>query len=71
MSNYNKLINNLETLKLLKIKNNIDKYIDLVNDHKKDLVDCLYELTEYEILNLEEKRKLHSIQFAEYVNKFV
>ena len=24
MSNYNKLINNLETLKLLKIKNNID-----------------------------------------------
>ena len=55
MSNYNKLINNLETLKLLKIKNNIDKYIDLVNDHKKDLVDCLYELTEYEILNLEEK----------------
>ena len=64
MSNYNKLINNLETLKLLKIKNNIDKYIDLVNDHKKDLVDCLYELTEYEILNLEEKRKLHSIQFA-------
>ena len=51
MSNYNKLINNLETLKLLKIKNNIDKYIDLVNDHKKDLVDCLYELTEYEILN--------------------
>ena len=64
MSNYNKLTNNLETLKLLKIKNNIDKYIDLVNDHKKDLVDCLYELTEYEILNLEEKRKLHSIQFA-------
>ena len=27
MSNYNKLINNLETLKLLKIKNNIDKFI--------------------------------------------
>ena len=65
MSNYNKLINNLETLKLLKIKNNIDKYIDLVNNHKKDLVDCLYELTEYEILNLEEKRKLHSIQCSD------
>ena len=31
MSNYNKMMNNLETLKLLKIKENIDKYVDLVN----------------------------------------
>ena len=64
MSNYNKLINNLETLKLTKIKENVDKYIDLVNDKKKDFVDCLYELTSLEIDMLEEKRRLHSIQFA-------
>lgn len=64
MSNYNKLINNLDTLKLTKIKDNVDKYIDLVNDKKKDLVDCLYELTSLEIDMLEEKRRLHSIQFA-------
>lgn len=64
MSNYNKLINNLETLKLTKIKDNVDKYIDLVNDKKKDFVDCLYELTSLEIDMLEEKRRLHSIQFA-------
>ena len=59
MSNYNKLINNLETLKLTKIKENVDKYIDLVNDKKKDFVDCLYELTSLEIDMLEEKRRLH------------
>lgn len=64
MSNYNKLINNLEKLKLLKMKENINKYIDLVNDKKKDYVDSLYELTELEIEMLEEKRKSHAIQFA-------
>ncbi len=64
MSNYNKMINNLETLKLLKIRENIDKYVDLVNGKKKDFVDSIYELTESEISMLEEKRKAHSIQFA-------
>ena len=38
--------------------------MDLVNDKKKDFVDCLYELTSLEIDMLEEKRRLHSIQFA-------
>ncbi len=64
MSNYNKLINNLERLKLLKMKENVNKYTDLVNDKKKDYVDSLYELTELEIEMLEEKRKNHAIQFA-------
>lgn len=64
MNNYNKLINNLETLKLIKIKDNIDNYIDLVNNKKKDFVDSLYELTKLELGALEEKRMLHAIQFA-------
>lgn len=64
MSNYNKMMNNLETLKLLKIKENIDKYVDLVNTKQKDFVDSIYELTQAEISILEEKRKLHAIQFA-------
>ena len=64
MSNYNKLLNNLEILKLFKIKENIDGYIDLLNNKKKDFVDCLYDLTNLEISLLEEKRRLHSIQFA-------
>ena len=33
MSNYNKLLNNLDTLKLYKMKENIDTYIELINKH--------------------------------------
>ena len=32
MINYNKLINNLEVLQLEKIKQNLDQYIDLINN---------------------------------------
>ena len=35
MSNYVKLTNNLEILKLEKIKQNLDQYIDLINGKKK------------------------------------
>ena len=35
MSNYIKLTNNLELLKLEKIKENIDQYIDLINNKKE------------------------------------
>lgn len=64
MNNYNKLLNNLETLKLLKMKDNIDSYIDLINNKKKDIIESLYELTNLEIEILNEKRIQHSIQFA-------
>lgn len=52
MSNYNKLLNNLEILKLNKIRENLDSYIDLINTKKKDIVDSLYELTNLEIEHL-------------------
>ena len=55
MNNYNKLLNNLEILKLSKIKDNLDTYIDLINSKKKDIVDSLYELTNLEIQLMEEK----------------
>lgn len=64
MNNYNKLLNNLETLKLLKIKDNLDNYIDLINNKQKDIIESLYELTSLEIEMLNEKRIQHSIQFA-------
>ena len=64
MNNYNKLLNNLEILKLEKIKENIDEYIDLINNKKKNFIDSLYELTTFEIQVMEEKRISHSIQFA-------
>ena len=64
MNNYNKLLNNLETLKLLRMRDSIDDYIDLVNNKKKDITEALYELTNLEIEMLKEKRIQHSIQFA-------
>ena len=42
MSNYTKLINNLETLKLERIKDNVDKYIELINKKEKDYLSASY-----------------------------
>ena len=64
MNNYNKLLNNLETLKLDKIRENIDNYIELINTKKKDIVESLYELTNLEIDMLNQRKINHSIQFA-------
>ena len=55
MSNYIKLTNNLEVLKLERIKQNLDKYIELINRKEKDVVDALYELTNLEIELMNEK----------------
>ena len=49
MSNYIKLINNFDALKLVTFRANIDSFIDRVNSDKKDLVDELYTLTEKEM----------------------
>lgn len=55
MSNYNKLLNNLETLKLDKTKENIDIYADMINNKKIDFINSLYELTSLEVEVLEQK----------------
>lgn len=49
MSNYTKLLNNLEKLKLIKLKENLDIYIELITQNKKDVVESLYELTNKEL----------------------
>ena len=49
MSNYVKLINNFDSLKLTTFRANIDAFIDEVNGGKADLVDALYSLTEKEM----------------------
>ena len=64
MNNYTKLLNNLELLKLNKIKENLDKYIELVNNKEKDVIEILYELTNLEIKVMQDKKIMHSIQFA-------
>ena len=55
MSNYIKLTNNLEVLKLERIKENLDKYIELINKKEIDVVDALYELTNLEIELMNER----------------
>lgn len=45
-TNYIKLSNNLESLKLFTIKENLPNYIDMINSGEKSTVDALYELTE-------------------------
>ncbi len=52
MSNYNRLLNNLDTLKLYKFKEKLDVYVDLINNKQKDIIDSLYELTNFEIERL-------------------
>lgn len=57
MDNYQKMINNLDKLDLIQIKNNIDVYIDLINNNKKDVVESLYELSNLEI-NFKQERAM-------------
>ena len=64
MSNYNKLLNNLDTLKLMKMREKLDSYIDLINEKKKDFTESLYELTNLEIEFANKKRECYYIQFA-------
>lgn len=49
MNTYNSLINNLEALELNRIKENIDKFLDMIADGSKTALDAIYELTEMEI----------------------
>ena len=58
-TNYIKLINNLDALKLYTIKDNLSQYIDMINSGTKTTVDALYELTEKE-MNLKEQRAIHA-----------
>lgn len=58
-TNYIKLTNNLDVLKLDGIRDKIDEYIDLINDGKITVVDALYNLTEREI-KLREQRAMSS-----------
>ena len=49
MNTYNNLINNLDELELLRFKENIDTYLDMIADGEKTALDALCELTDSEI----------------------
>lgn len=46
--NYNKLINNLEELKLYTMRDNLSLYMEMVKNDEKSFIEALYELTEKE-----------------------
>lgn len=46
--NYNRLINNLEELKLHQFRDSLPRYLSEMESGEKDIVDALYELTELE-----------------------
>lgn len=48
MNNYNKLKNNFDEIGLLTFNQNLDKYIDLINQGELNTVDALYMMTEKE-----------------------
>jgi len=66
MSNYVKLLNNLEGLGLNNIKNNIDTYLDLMTSGEKSIIDALYELSNLEIKSKQEKAKLACVKVANF-----
>nr|WP_312058466.1 IS21-like element ISCbe3 family helper ATPase IstB [Fervidobacterium pennivorans] len=66
MSNYVKLLNNLEELGLHNIKNNLDKYLDLVASGEKSMTDALYELSNLEIKAKEERAILGCVRVANF-----
>lgn len=56
-TNYNRLIDNLDILELYGIRDNLNTYLDLINDGSKKVIDALYELSEKEI-DLRRKRAI-------------
>lgn len=55
MINYNKLLNNLEVLKLEKMLNYLPNYLDSIKGQDVSIVDVLYNLTEQEIQYRDER----------------
>ncbi len=55
MINYNKLLNNLETLKLEKMLNYLPNYLESIKGQDISIVDVLYNLTEQEIQYRDER----------------
>lgn len=47
-TNYNKLLNNLEELKLNQMRDSLSSYIDMVSKGEKSFTDALYDMTEKE-----------------------
>ena len=75
MNIYNSLINNLESLKLNRFRENLDQYLNLIADGSKTALDALYELTEMELGFRREQAitgfmKVANFPFLKEINEF-
>lgn len=59
MTNYTRLLSNLEELQLNRIKDNLDEHIERMNKKELDYIESLYELTNLEI-QAREDRAIHA-----------
>ena len=66
MSSYVHLMNNLEKLKLQKVKEHIDSYIELLNRGEKTIVEALNDLLRLEIEYQEEKAISACVKVANF-----
>ena len=64
MINYNKLINNLETLKLDKMVSFLPNYLESIKTQDISIVDVLYKLTEEEIMYRDERASKIQVSVA-------
>ena len=63
---YFKLNNNLETLKLLEIKNSLDNTIERINKAEINFTEALFELTEREIEFQKQRAKVAIVKVANF-----
>ena len=61
---YNKVINNLEKLKLDKMRSYLSTYLDEINKNNISFIDALYELTQKEIKFKEQRASEFNIKVA-------
>lgn len=66
MINYNKLLNNLETLKLESIRSYLPNFLDNSKNTDVNLVDALYELTEKEIIFRDDRASKVQVKIAAF-----
>lgn len=66
MSTVNELINNLETLKLIKIKENINSYLDMISNGVKTPLEAINELVKLEINNREDMAIISCVKVANF-----
>ena len=66
MTNYTRLLSNLEELQLNKIKDNLDEHIGRINNKELDYIESLHELTNLEIQAREDRATHACVRVANF-----